>query len=82
MRRDALVTVKLTADEARSLEVELDSLVRKLRERTAIAPSTAADDIIARFAAISAKVRVARNPVPARGGVISKENAPKVSEHA
>lgn len=77
MRKNALVRVALTEDEARSVEIELGSVIRKLKERTAAAPSVGADQLIDRYAAVIAKVRGARGldtPNPkrrAREGVLS-----------
>lgn len=57
-----VVTVKLTPEEARSLEVQLDDAIHRLRQRNAERHSTAADGLIERYEAISEKVRAARNP--------------------
>jgi hypothetical protein len=58
--RARLVRVALTLDEARSLEIELGTVIRKLRERTAVAPSMGADQLIDRYLSIIAKIRKAR----------------------
>jgi hypothetical protein len=76
-----LVRIALVEDEARTLEIELGAVIRRLRERTAVAPSAGADQLIDRFLSIVAKVRSARGldkPDPkrkARDGYRSYEKA-------
>lgn len=66
-----VVHLKLSSDEARSLEIELDSVIKRLHDRSAVANGSpfmheATEGLIDRYTSIRAKVREARNPTPAR----------------